>query len=394
MRAAALTCALALLAAPGLSRAEEAPSPGQPPSAEEVARQVQAQEEALARLREEATSVLDSLQLAEDEVRALQDAAAQAEAAARAANARVAAAQREEDAARAKLVAELEELAPRLKARYELSKQRRTNLLVTADSIGDLMWRQRALDQVLAGDLKLVGKARASLDALEAKTTKLESVKADYAQRSQFAANQRAKATRRKDELIVLYDSLMEQQDLKDKMLKELKQVQTDLTRYVKRLPQALEEMKPAPHAPAAPDAPAKDGFSKRKGKMPFPAKGTIEVAFGKVLNPKFNTVTFQKGLDLRAAEGSDVVVVADGKVVHAGPFRGYGNLVIVDHGEGYHTLYAHLAALAKGVGDEVEAGQAIGTVGDTGSLKGAYLYFEVREKGKPVDPKEWLGAP
>ncbi|MGC4122422.1 MAG: peptidoglycan DD-metalloendopeptidase family protein [Myxococcales bacterium] len=391
MRRAArpLACALAVLAAALPMRAgaaEEPPAQQQPQNAEEVARQVQAQEEALTKLREQTISVLDSLQLAEDEVRALQDAAAQAEAAARAANARVAAAQKEEDAAKAKLVAELDELAPRLKARYELGKQRRTNLLVTADSVGDLMWRQRALDQVLAGDLKLVGKARSALDALKAKRAKLETVKADYAQRAQFAAGQRAKATRRKDELVALHDSLLEQQDLKEKTLKELKQVQQELTRYVKHLPQA-------PAEPAAKPA-AKDGFSKRKGKMPFPAKGHIEVAFGKVLNPKFNTVTFQKGLDIRAAEGSEVTVVADGKVVHAGAFRGYGNLVIVDHGEGYHTLYAHLATLAKAVGDEVEGGQALGTVGDTGSLKGAYLYFEVREKGKPVDPKEWLGAP
>ncbi|HEY3449343.1 MAG TPA: peptidoglycan DD-metalloendopeptidase family protein [Myxococcales bacterium] len=391
MRRAALLSALVLcLAAPRAVRAAaeegQAPPPQPPPaqSAEEVAQQVQAQEEALSKLREHATSVLDSLQLAEDEVRALQDAAAQAEASARAANARVAAAQKEEDKARDALVAELEELAPRLKVRYELGKQRRTNLLVTADSIGDLLWRQRALDQVLAGDLKLVGKARSALDALEAKRTKLEAVKADYSQRSQFAAGQRAKATRRKDELVGLHDSLMEQQDLKEKMLKELKQVQSELTKYVKHLPQALAELKPA----------AKDGFAKRKGKMPYPAKGHIEVAFGKVLNPKFNTVTFQKGLDLRASEGSEVAAVADGKVVHAGAFRGYGNLVIVDHGDGYHTLYAHLATLAKAVGDEVEGGQALGTVGDTGSLKGAYLYFEVREKGKPVDPKEWLGAP
>jgi len=410
MRRLGLLCLLGPAAALLLAAAEEgqAPAPSSPsaspsasphqqpqpqpqeqqrqqPSAEEVARQVQAQEEALGRLREQATSVLDSLQLAEDEVRALQDAAAQAEAAARAANARVAAAQKEEDAARARLVAELEELSPRLKARYELGKQRRTNLLVTADSVGDLLWRKRALDQVLAGDLKLVGKARAALEALGAKRAKLEAVKADYAQRAQFAAGQRAKATRRKDELVALHDSLLAQQDLKEKTLKELKQVQAELTRYVRHLPQALAEL---------PKAAAKDGFHKRKGKMPYPAKGIIEVPFGKVLNPKFNTVTFQKGLDLRAAEGSEVVSVADGKVVHAGPFRGYGNLLIVDHGDGYHTLYAHLATLAKAVGDEVEAGQQVGTVGDTGSLKGAYLYFEIREKGKPVDPKEWLGAP
>ena len=72
----------------------------------------------------------------------------------------------------------------------------------------------------------------------------------------------------------------------------------------------------------------------------------------------------------------------------------GSGNLVILDHGDGYHSLYAHLGRMEAAVGTEVEEGQPVGEVGDTGSLKGSYLYFEVREKGKPVDPKSWLGAP
>jgi septal ring factor EnvC (AmiA/AmiB activator) len=77
--------------------------------------------------------------------------------------------------------------------------------------------------------------------------------------------------------------------------------------------------------------------------------------------------------------------------VVHAGWFKGYGNLVIVDHGGGYHSLVAHLAAMRTAQGEDVEAGSVLGTVGDSGSLKGAYLYFELREKGKPVDPAAWL---
>jgi len=78
--------------------------------------------------------------------------------------------------------------------------------------------------------------------------------------------------------------------------------------------------------------------------------------------------------------------------VVHAGWFKGYGNLVIIDHGEGYHTLAAHLATMRTAVGEDVEVGTVIGTVGDTGSLEGPSLYFELREHGRPVDPRPWLG--
>lgn len=371
MRLPGAILAVALAGAPAL--AEET-------SAEQVARAVEAHEEALSKLREQATSVLDELASSEEEAKALREAAAKAEADSRAAAARVAAAQKEENAAREGLVARLEELAPRLVARYELGKRQRMTVLMSATSMRDLLWRQRALDRVLASDLAILAQVRTEIDRLHLRRSRLESVKLDFAQRNQMAQEKRAHATRRQEELAGLHASLMEEQDLREKTLRELARVQTDLSRYVADLQHD--------------DTPSRVSFARRRGKMKFPAEGPIEVGFGKVLNPKFNTVTFQKGIDIRAPEGSRVTAVAAGKLVHAGPFRGYGNLVIVDHGEGYHSLYAHLGTLSKGVGDEVSDGGELGTVGDTGSLKGPYLYFEIRDQGKPVDPKGWITAP
>jgi septal ring factor EnvC (AmiA/AmiB activator) len=111
-------------------------------------------------------------------------------------------------------------------------------------------------------------------------------------------------------------------------------------------------------------------------------------------LNPRFNTTTLQKGLDFRAPEGADVRSIHQGRIVHAGWFQGYGNLVIVDHGDGYFSLFAHLASLKHEVNDLVEAGEVLGTVGATGSLKGPYLYFEIRHHGEPLDPAPWLLRP
>jgi len=101
--------------------------------------------------------------------------------------------------------------------------------------------------------------------------------------------------------------------------------------------------------------------------------------------------VTLQRGLDIRAADGTEVRAVYAGTVVHAGWFSGYGNLVILDHGDGLFSLFAHLGTLAHAVGDGVAKGDVLGTVGDTGSLKGAYLYFELRDGQKPLDPERWL---
>ncbi|HYG68660.1 MAG TPA: peptidoglycan DD-metalloendopeptidase family protein, partial [Anaeromyxobacteraceae bacterium] len=127
------------------------------------------------------------------------------------------------------------------------------------------------------------------------------------------------------------------------------------------------------------------------RGKLPRPADGPITVAFGRVVDARFNTVTVQNGIDVAARAGTPVRAVAPGRVAHAGWFKGYGNLVILDHGDGYHTLVAHLRSMRVAMGEAVEAGTVLGTVGDSGSLKGPYLYFEVREKGRPVDPAGWL---
>ena len=132
--------------------------------------------------------------------------------------------------------------------------------------------------------------------------------------------------------------------------------------------------------------------FRQAKGHLPFPTpSGLIEAAFGKVVNPRFNTVTVQKGLDIRAALGTPVRSVAPGTVVYSSWLKGYGNVVIVDHGAGYHSLYAHLAHSLVEPGNQVEEEEEIAKVGDTGSLKGAYLYFEIRKKGEAVDPMPWL---
>jgi len=96
-------------------------------------------------------------------------------------------------------------------------------------------------------------------------------------------------------------------------------------------------------------------------------------------------------GIDLRAAWGEPVAAAAAGRVIFAGPYGGYGNAVIIDHGGGMSTLYAHLSSIAVGYGETVTAGQTIGRVGSTGLSTGPHLHFEVRIDGQPVDPMPYL---
>jgi septal ring factor EnvC (AmiA/AmiB activator) len=108
--------------------------------------------------------------------------------------------------------------------------------------------------------------------------------------------------------------------------------------------------------------------------------------SYGKVKHPSFNTYTFNKGIGIGASPGSEFRAVETGQVLYAAWFKGYGNLLIVDHGDGYYSLYAHASELFVQVGDRVKRQQIVGRTGEGGSLNGPALYFEIRHQGKP----EW----
>jgi septal ring factor EnvC (AmiA/AmiB activator) len=144
------------------------------------------------------------------------------------------------------------------------------------------------------------------------------------------------------------------------------------------------------PGEPAAPRSPAV-GLGTLRGQLPWPTEGRIVGSFGRQVHPRFGTETFRNGVDIEAEDGAVIRAVHAGTVLYRGWLRGYGNLVILDHGSGYYTLYAHASELLVGEGEGVRGGQAIARVGETGSLAGPRLYFEVRYQGRPQDPAEWL---
>ncbi|RMH40722.1 MAG: peptidase M23 [Deltaproteobacteria bacterium] len=117
------------------------------------------------------------------------------------------------------------------------------------------------------------------------------------------------------------------------------------------------------------------------------PVAAPLSSTFGERVDPIEGDRRFHAGVDLAAPEGTPVVAAGAGTVVRAGPAGGYGNLVVVDHGGGVHTRYAHLSDIAVQVGDRVAAGARIGAVGATGRATGPHLHFEVRRDGRPVDP-------
>ncbi len=128
--------------------------------------------------------------------------------------------------------------------------------------------------------------------------------------------------------------------------------------------------------------------FASLKGKLKLPARGELAGRFG---SPREEGSTW-KGLFIRSAGGQPVRSVADGRVVYVDWLRGFGNLIIVDHGQGYYSLYGNNESVVKQVGDTVKSGDTVASVGDTGGAGESGLYFELRHEGKPFDPMKWVG--
>jgi murein hydrolase activator len=140
-------------------------------------------------------------------------------------------------------------------------------------------------------------------------------------------------------------------------------------------------------------DTPAHVALNVRtfRGLLDWPAVGAVSTKFGTVVHPRFKTEIPHPGLDIDAPQGQPFRSVFDGRVAYAAPLAGYGLTVVVDHGQGVVSIYAHAEALLVVQGEDVERGQDLGRVGDSASLRGPYLYFELRDGGRPVDPSSWL---
>jgi septal ring factor EnvC (AmiA/AmiB activator) len=132
--------------------------------------------------------------------------------------------------------------------------------------------------------------------------------------------------------------------------------------------------------------APSDGSFARQKGKLRLPVRGSVAGRFGA---PREGGGTW-RGLFIRSADGSEVKAIANGRVVFAEWMRGFGNLLIVDHGNAYLSIYGNNDSLLKQVGQAVKGGETVATVGNSGGNPQSGLYFELRHQGQPIDPMKW----
>jgi len=282
-------------------------------------------------------------------------------------------------------------LSRRLQAMYKVHAQGGAlPLLLSGDDPVARAVAVRHLTSLAALDARLIQEYRGTSDRLddrrrreEARQRELADLKSD-AQREQTDADRDA-AKRR-----VLLARVRDERTYHERMVGELTEATRRLEAFIGDLQAKQRRLARVP-PPKGAVVPPGVGFGTLRGRLPWPTEGRIIAAFGAQVHPRFGTRTFRNGVDIEANEGKDVAAVFGGHVVYTGWFKGYGNLIILDHDNEYYTLYAHMAEIGVKEGDDVRQGQRIGTVGDTGSLDGPRLYFEVRYQGKPQDPEQWL---
>ena len=282
-------------------------------------------------------------------------------------------------------------LARRLQAMYKVHAQGGAlPLLLSGDDPVARAVAVRHLASLAALDARLIQEYRGTSDRLddrrrreEIRERELADLKSD-AQREQTEVDHDA-AKRR-----VLLAKVRDERAYHERMVGELSEATRKLEAFIRDLQAKQRRLARVPPAKPGIEPPGV-GFGTLRGRLPWPTEGRVIAAFGAQVHPRFGTRTFRNGVDIEAGEGRDVAAVYGGHVVYTGWFKGYGNLIILDHDHEYYTLYAHVADILVKEGDDVRQGQRIGTVGDTGSLEGPRLYFEVRFQGKPQDPEQWL---
>jgi septal ring factor EnvC (AmiA/AmiB activator) len=284
-----------------------------------------------------------------------------------------------------------EALGRRLRAMYKVHTQGGAlPLLLSGDDPVARAVAVRHLTRLAALDARLIQEYRGTSDRLDDRRRREETRQRELADLKSDAQREQSDADRDAAKRRVLLAKVRDERAYHERMVGELTEAARRLEAFVSDLQAKQRRLARLP-PPKGGLAPPAVGFGNLRGRLPWPTEGRIIAAYGARVHPRFGTRTFRNGVDIEANEGRDVAAVYGGHVIYTGWFKGYGNLIILDHDNEYYTLYAHMAEIGVKEGDDVRQGQRIGTVGDTGSLEGPRLYFEVRFQGKPQDPEQWL---
>lgn len=289
---------------------------------------------------------------------------------------------REEGALQGKLATQRELLARQVRAAWMIGRQEYLKLLLNQEDparLGRVVVYYRYFN---AARQKRIDAVRDTLDALAriAGQVREETARLETLRQRTLERQQALRADRRQRRKVVA--RLQAELRNREQAIAHLQENERQLRAVLEAIESSLTDL--------LADTGMERPFASRRGKLPWPVKGKVQKLYGKARQRsdlKWN------GVRILAREGRTVRAIARGRVAYADWLRGYGLLLILDHGDGYMSLYGQNQSLFKEVGDWVEAGEPIATVGRSGGQAQSALYFEIRHNGKPTNPLRWCSG-
>ena len=291
--------------------------------------------------------------------------------------------QQEQTDLRHQLSANQEYLIKQIRAAYSIGNQEYVKLLLNQEdpaTVSRMMAYYRYFNEARSAQLQKIDKRLLRLktvsDDIQSQSEKLKQLKQQTLKERQVLDESRVK----RSSVVASLSATLQQ---KNQRLNSLLRDEQHLQKLLKEIESQLSDVKLDLSPPKK--------FSQLKGKLRWPTNGSISARFGSSRNNSSNLKW--KGVVIAAKPGNSVKSVAYGRIVFADWLRGFGMLIIIDHGDGYMSLYGHNERLHKKLGDWVQADETIATSGNSGGHATTSLYFEIRHKGKPQDPVKWLMA-
>lgn len=296
----------------------------------------------------------------------------------------------------------------RLNSFYRMGEIGVMNVVFSASELPDLLAFREYFDALLKRDQDVIREYRKKVETLEKAQTSLHQEKMAMVETIAKVKGQEEQLASTREERIHLLQKVKTEKKLYQLALNELEGAADRLTNTLEQL--KAEAAKAAAAKNEAAKAQSKDASSKeirlttthktrpdtadfasQKGRLSPPVRGTVTTLFGKSVQEKFGITTFANGIDIKTAPGTEITAIYDGKVIYAKFLRGYGNLLIIDHGQQYLSLVSRAAKFFKEEGDTVTRGEVVGVMSEQEGLLGEGLHFEIRNGTKPENPLLWV---
>lgn len=291
------------------------------------------------------------------------------------------------EAAEEKLALQDERFKKRARVMYENGETTYLEVLLNSGNFSQMLSRMEIVTQIMDYDNKLVGEYTAAKESVAQQKASLESDKTDEVTYKGQLQSKKVTLNAQLQESQELYDSLNENTEAKKAEAEKIEKEKDEIAAEIRRI---AEEARRAAEAAAAAGKPVKD-YSSQTFQFPVPGHTRISSPFGMRRHPVTGQYKLHSGTDFPAPKGTTVLAAKSGTVVKSQMTNAYGNYIIINHGGGMMTAYAHLSQRCVSVGDTVEKGQKIGCVGSTGWSTGPHLHFEVIINGSFVNPMNYF---